>query len=145
MSEIIDKEEPTIHKNIDYLLILLILSFFVIFFIIVNFIPLSLPKIEKNVFEQIIMLNVTILGFTILGIFHYLSKFDDYKKNQLDIFIEIIRTPDLNGIRNQNELRNTFEGLVRDMHSLFEILDSIIKSYAEFFVILIATNDEVRA
>jgi hypothetical protein len=30
-----------------------------------------------------IMLNVTILGFTILGIFHYLSKFDNYKKKPI--------------------------------------------------------------
>jgi sensor domain CHASE-containing protein len=47
--------------------------------------PNYFPRLNQQVFEQLIQVNSTILGFTLAGMLYYLGKFDDKKRSMLDI------------------------------------------------------------
>lgn len=50
----------------------------------------NLPVIHENFFEQLIQVDATILGFTLVGIFYYLGKIDDRKKDFMNGFYYVV-------------------------------------------------------
>ncbi len=77
------------HENFDLkarntvdIIVLLIIS--LIPFVVLQVDPnyhQYLPKIEVNIFEQLSQINAIILGLTLVGIFYYLGKLDDRKRD----------------------------------------------------------------
>jgi hypothetical protein len=53
--------------------------------------PQYFPKIETNVFEQLSQINATILGFTLVGIFYYLGKLDDRKRDYILSYPRLVK------------------------------------------------------
>ena len=101
----------------------------------INYLYIDLfPKINENIFEQLIQVNATILGFTILAIFHYLSKFDDYKKNQLDILFKI--TEKVKGkFPSDEDIYKEIINAYNKFNQTFDQIDEMIKYYAKIIVI----------
>lgn len=105
----------------------------------------TLPVIHENFFEQLIQVNATILGFTLVGIFYYLGKIDDRKKDfmngfyyvvsfysdyisaknkYLDVLLEVINKP-----RGKNPLSHYSVKLIQNLKK--QNLDSQDKKYED--------------
>ncbi len=70
---------------------------------------------------------------------YYLSQFDNYKKNHIEMITHIINNRDPNPISEADGRRITarefFNGYVREIHELFDGIDDIIKYYFMIFTI----------
>lgn len=73
----------------DIAIPLLIMVILLIVQVIYNNHPNYFPKINKEIFEQLIQLNSTILGFTLVGMLYYLGKFDDKKKEYVKRWLDL--------------------------------------------------------
>jgi len=91
-----------------------------------------LPKIEDKIFEQLIQVNATVLGFTIVGIFYYLGRTNDMKRDQLEMIKELTD-------KFKSKSRNTtevskfvteLEATVDSNKKLFDEVRNVIRFYS---------------
>jgi hypothetical protein len=88
-------------------------------------------EIEKKIFEQLIQLNATILGFTIVGIFYYLGRSNDMRRDQINSLKELaISSNPINNETQRIKVKELLENAITSHRELFKKVMDGIQYYA---------------